>query len=338
VQTVAERIKRKGGEVWFDPGTHVLQMPHAGDFRYYSEWDLWDGTPGDLTTAVSKDSHVKKVFAVQSTLGAPLLAPTVLLHSSQSSASMQAFEIAQAAKSAANGGDFWLSVAGDSHFWSSQRDLDAHIGLLDQLEPTGWLLSVARPISSVPVSAEGDEVAGLMRTTFALKESARVAIGHGDLAGLAAVAAGAETVGSGWDVRQRVLAFPDFVQRPDNGQSGGSWYVRPTLEILLGNLTPNEYSVLQNQQPVLADRLYTGTHFAGPQNAFKQHAQVLTSVIDGFSAHDIRSRIDILRESYLSAIAEWPRVQRITGSATASDQWIAPLLIGLDKFAADEGW
>lgn len=338
VHTVSERIQRKGGEVWFDPGTHALQMPQVGDYRYYNQWDLWDGVPGDLTTTAMKDTHVAKVFAVQTALGAPLLAPTVLLHSSQSKASMQAFEIAQAAKSAANGREFWLSVVGDSHFWSSGRDLDAHIGLLDQLEPNGWILSVARPISSVPVAAEADEVAGLMRTTFALQDSARVMIGHGDFAGLTAVAAGAESVGSGWDVRQRVLAFPDYVQRPSHEKAGGSWYVRPTLAILLGNLTLNEYSVLHNQQPALASRLYTGTHFAGPQNAFKQHAQVLSSVIGSFSGFDIRSRVEILRATYEAALAEWPRVQGITGSATAGDQWIAPLLVGLEKFKSDEGW
>ena len=55
-----------------------LQMGGVGDFRYYDEFDLWGGPRGDLTTHANRDEHVRKVFDVQDSLGAPHLAPTVL--------------------------------------------------------------------------------------------------------------------------------------------------------------------------------------------------------------------------------------------------------------------
>lgn len=337
-ESVSERVLRHGGDFWFDASTHVLQMPSVGDFRYYAGWDLWGGARGDLSTTALKSTHIEKVFATQRTLGSTLLAPTLLLHSAQSTTSLQALEMAQIARDQASGRDFWISIVGDSHFWSSGADLDGYIGALDQLAPTGWMLSVARPLTGVPAAAETLEIAGLMRTTLALSQNAQVIVAHGDLAALPAAAAGAVSLGTGWDVRQRVLAYPDFAERPSDGGGGGAWYERPTLEGLIGSILPTEFSVLADQRPPLATRLYAGTRFGGPENAFRHHAQVINKIVASFAGLDAESSVKLLRDLYRAALLEWPMVQGITQCASAGDQWISPFLSGVEQFIANEGW
>ncbi|MDR6620360.1 hypothetical protein J2X81_000598 [Sinomonas atrocyanea] len=332
------RIRAAGGDVWFDPTSHALQMPQVGDFRYYAEWDLWPSNQmGELESETSQRDHLKRVFRVQDDLQAPHLAPTILLHSAQSQTSQRALQLSTLAAEEHTGGPLWLSIAGDTHFWASQSELDAHIGALDQLEPAGWFITVVRPQSSVPVPAHADEVAGMMRTVYALSQERPVIVGHGDLAALPAIAAGAMTLGTGWDVRQRVCAYSDYATRTAGGD-GGQWYQRPTLELLLGGMSGNEYQVLRSQNEVLADSLTPGRIPAGPENAFLHHARVLSAIIEGLSTLTGRARVEALRSLYLRAVAEWPQVQKISGCATGGNAWVGALLDGVNKFAAEEGW
>lgn len=336
---VREVIRDQGGEFWFDASTHVLQMPNVGDYRFYDDWQLWPGVRGDLSSPGLRRGHVRKVYAVQEDLDAPLLGPTILLHSAQSSTSLRVIELAQAAREEANGREFWLTIVGDSQFWGSGADLDGFIGAMDQIEPAGWILSVARPLAGVPVQAEALEVAGLMRTSVALGESCPVTIGHGDLAALPAAAAGASAVGTGWDKRQRVLAYPDFAERvPVEPGSQAGWYARPTLHGLLGNMVHNEFLVLESERPDLAQRLYAGAYTAGPQQTFSHHAQVINSVMASFDGLALRARVELLEEIYMACLVEWPPVQAVTHSAAGGEQWVSPLLAGIRQFKADEGW
>src|SRR6476646_4423904 len=93
----AQRIQDFGGEVWFDAATHALQMPNVGDFRSYQGWDLWAGNYNDLGTNADQLDHIKKVFAIQDSLGAKHLAPTILLQTSQSANSQRALEMGELA-------------------------------------------------------------------------------------------------------------------------------------------------------------------------------------------------------------------------------------------------
>lgn len=241
---VADGLRNKGAELWFDATTHVLQMAGVGDFRYYDEYDLWGGLRGDLSTSAAREDHVRLVFAVQDSLGAPHLAPTILLHHGESGTSQQALDLARVAIDLDP--TCWLSVAGTAPFWASGAALDAHIGAFAQLQPAGWFLTVARPILTLPVEADTEEVHGLCRTTRALADHAPVHISHGDLAGLPAVAAGARSIGSGWDQRQRVCAFGSYSARDPNAP-GGAWYERPTYRGLLGSLKTSEAAVLASR-------------------------------------------------------------------------------------------
>lgn len=337
VQQVVQRISDAGGSVWVDPSTHMLQAPGVGDFRYYREWDFWAGAPGVLTTADDMRDHIRRVYAVQGELGVPLVAPTLLLNSPQSARSQTAAALAAIAREEAGGRHVLMPIVGDTHFWSAGPELDAYVGLLDQLEPSAWLLTVARPESTVPATVQADEVFGLMRTSAALSQDRVVLVGHGDLAGLPAIAAGASGLGTGWDTRQRVLAYSDHAARAPGGP-GGSWYKRPTLEGLLGNLLPNELQVLTNQDAALATRLVPGEVLDVAEPAFRHHAVVLTRVVEELNALSGRARAQRLRDRYLAARVDWPQVQAITGCSSGADRWVEPLLAGLEQFMAAEGW
>lgn len=333
----SEAIRGEGGEFWFDPMTHALNMPRAGDFRFYDGWELWDGTRGDLSDRTLVRSHVERVLAVQSSLEARPLAPTVLVSYPDSPRSHIALELS--AEGARQSPTAWLTVAGDQQFWSSGAELDAHIGALDQLEPAGWLLSVARGDNAMPPAATPEEIFGLMRTTYALSQDRPVRIAFGDVAALPAVAAGAEAVGTGWDMRQRLCAYQDFEERPaDAGGGGGAWYQRPTLRGLLGGLSNGEYDILVSERSTLARRLTPGVIGPQAEQAFAHHATVLTAVIEELSAHSGRDRVAMLRDAYVAAITEWPEVQRVTGTRLGAARWNSPFLQGLELFMTSEGW
>lgn len=330
----AERLLSGGAEAWFDPVTHALQMPNVGDLRYYADWDLWEGMVGALNTRADQVSHVRRVFRVQDELGVPHLGPTILLHSAQSTTSQRALEVAQAAVAEDPG--CRLSVAGDSAFWSGGTALDAHVGALAQLQPSGWFISVVRSLAVLPAPAMAEEVHGLCRTVRSLSEDGPVHISHGDLAGLPAVVAGATTVGSGWDPRQRVLAYSSYAAR-DTGGDGGQWFVQSTVRGLLSLLRRSEAQVLAAQDAALASRLLPGAVPPGASEAFLHHVSVLSDVIAGLRPAG-RTAFETLRDLYEIARREWVAVSAIIGGNSRADAWIRELRGGLELYGATEGW
>lgn len=337
VDRVASRILNRGGSVWFDPMTHALQMPQVGDYRYYDQWDLWNSARNTLETESDQRDHVKRVFSIQDRLNAPYLAPTLLLHSAQSLTSQRAVSLSRIAVEEANAKPVWLSIVGDTHFWAAKGELDAHVGELDQLNAVGWHITVARPLSAVPVASHADEVEGVMRTVHALSQDRPVIVGYGDLAGLPAIAAGATAIGTGWDVRQRVCAYTDYSLRADD-PGRGQWYQRPTLEGLLGGMSVNEYRVLRSQNRELADALTPGNINPGPENAFRHHIGVISSAMGELRSLSGEARVRALRSRYMQAEMSWHQAQSIAGSALGSEAWIRVALEGVDQFIASEGW
>jgi hypothetical protein len=176
-----------------------------------------------------------------------------------------------------------------------------------------------------------------MRSVYALSQDRPVYIGHGDLAALPAIAAGASALGTGWDIRQRVCAYSDYAARSSGGD-GGQWYQRPTLELLLGDMKPNEYQVFRAQDRQYAESLTQGSVPSGPENAFRHHAGVLSLVADELKALSGEARVRALRERYRRAEAEWPRAQKISGCSVGGEPWIGSQIKGIDQFIAGEGW
>jgi hypothetical protein len=332
--TTAKRLTDDGAEVWFDPMTHALQMPNAGDLRYYDEWDLWGGTTGALRTDGDRDDHVSRVFAIQDTLSAAHLAPTVLLHSAQSTTSQRALDLAKAATKADP--DCVLSVAGDSAFWSAGRALDAHIGALAQLQPAGWSLVVVRSLTVLPVAAAAEEVHGLCRTVRSLRDDGPVHISYGDFAALPAVVAGATSIGTGWDARQRVCAYESYVERTVGG-SGGQWLKRPAFQGLIGLLANAPANDLVAANAPLATKLLPGTLPPDAEERFLHHCRVLMALGSQLTSAD-KAAYDALRALYAAARTSWALAAAAAGFSDDASAWFGELEKGLKLFGATEGW
>ncbi len=331
-----ERLREAGVQTWFDPMTHSLQMSGVGDFRYYDEYDLWSpGQRGVLTTDGARTDHVRRVFELQKDLGVQTLAPTVLLHTGLSETSERALELAREASRQDR--DCWLTVAGTSSFWASGSALDAHIGALAALEPCGWFLVPVKPLTTWPIEPDPEEVHGLCRAARALSEDARVHISHGDIAALPAVAAGATTVGSGWDKRQRMCSSADYAPRAE-GSDGGSWLQRITFAALAGAVSANESDVLASREPALVAGL-GGLPAPAPRERFVHHINALNELIKSLTQQaDLAQRYHQLRKIYRSARVIWPKVQAATGCGPAADQWVDVFDDGLRRFGLVEGY
>jgi hypothetical protein len=331
-----QRLQNEAVEVWLDPETHALQMPSVGDFRYYDDWPLWGGHRGALSTAAEMRDHVERVFTQQDQLGVPHLAPTILGHSPQSQESQAALELAQIANDLDP--EARLAIVGDSAFWASGVNLDAHIGALAQLEPPSWSLTVVRSLTVLPVPAMVEEVHGLCRTARALSEDADVHISHGDLAGLPAVAAGATTLGTGWDPRQKVAAYSSYEVRPTGGGGGGAWFEQATYEGLLSLLTRNEATLLDQQDNALSTRLLPGALLPGPREKFLHHTDVLARIVGDLTAADYPAAYANLLTRYTSAAADWPRVAGVLGIASRGTHWLSGPTDGLFHYGLTEGF
>jgi hypothetical protein len=333
-QQTATRLADAGATVWFDPMTHALQMPNVGDLRYYADWDLWGGITGALGTAADHVDHVTRVFAIQDRLGVPHLAPTILLHSAQSTTSQRALDIAQAAIRQDAG--CYLSIAGDSAFWSGGGTLDAHIGALAQLEPVGWFCTVVRSLPVLPVPAAAEEVHGVCRTVRSLSDDGAVHMSYGDLAALPAVVAGATSVGTGWDPRQRVCGYASYAARGTGGD-GGQWFVQSTVRGLLSLLGRADAQVLAAQSSGLAASLLPGNVPPGASEAFLHHATVLSGLLSRLSGGG-KAAYDDLIGLYAGARSAWGAVAPVIGRPNGADAWFRELEHGLRKFGATEGW
>ena len=214
---VASAVRSSGGEVIFDPMTHARFLPGCNKFDFYDSWDLWGpGTPG-LDTAAARVAHIERVFQRQDSLQAPHLAPTLQLTSAVTAGANHALLTARIARGI--DGDSWQSLAGTRAFWRSGAHLDAHVGSLVALRAPVWVLTVANEIvvDLVPDLTDLEAFDGLCRTVHSLSLRSRVIIAHADFAGLPAVAAGADTLGSGWDRGQRTFDPLSFHVDSDPG-------------------------------------------------------------------------------------------------------------------------
>lgn len=337
IANIAEKLRNAGVPFWFDATTHALQMTGVGDFRYYAEYNLWGGPRGDLSQVPYRREHVQRVFERQRQLGAPYLAPTLLLPAGLNNLSTLALETAKSALDLQP--TAWLSISGTGTLWEDGRDLDAHIGAMSALCPNGWFVSLVQPQSDLPPRVTAEEVFGICRTVRALSEYAPVHLSHGDFAALPAVAAGATSVGTGWDKRQRVVSYKDYGPRPEKaGQA--QWYKHPAFLGLLGTLPKNEGELMEQQDPALANRLGGLPTPPEAKYYYLKHVSQLSAAVQKIqnAGADYKRRFEELDKMYVDATNNWNSVQLSTGISDRSKSWVEPYREGLRLYAKSEGW
>jgi hypothetical protein len=332
----ATRVTGAGGTIGFDALTHLLDAPGVGDFRYYDGYSLWPAARGDLSSSAYQRGHLARVFAHQASIAAPPLAPTVLIRSPLGTEARLALTLA--AESKAINPVTAITIAGDEQFWSSGARLDAHIGALAQFQPSGWTLAVVRQTGVLPAPAQRAEIEGLCRTVLSLTALAPVHVSHGDLAALPAIAAGAATIGSGWDQRQMVLGTVHYAVR--NPSDGGGWYERPTIAGVLSRIKKAEYTSLTSRGAALGRRLTPGVISPlNPQPIYMHHLTQLSSVIRNIrAAGNAQLRYEYLRDLYTTAQREWPALKAAAISEQDAREWIDEVEAGLGLYGRAEGW
>jgi hypothetical protein len=336
---LARAVRGANGEVVFDAMTHALFLPGTNKRDFYDAWELWGSAGADLEGTARQLTHVERVFDRQSQVGAPNLAPTLQLQSPQSPNAHVARDLARVARGLDK--DCWQSLVGTRSFWSSGPHLDAYIGSLAALRAPVWMITVANElvVDHVPDLTDTAAFAGLCRTVHSLSLRSRVIVAHGDFAGLPAVAAGADTVGSGWDRAQRT--FDPLAFRVDSD---------PGIRIPASYVTQGAlHSILRRDTAEAIERWNAGrarTIRGGPMppsdQAQRLHhlRQLRSAVLQIIAAGSRQDRVDELRNRYRAAVSDYddliaglrPVVREVDKTAWSSNPSNA-----LETYANSEG-
>lgn len=315
---LAKAVRGVHGEVIFDALTHALALPSTNKRDFYDAWELWgpDG-PTTLENQAQQIVHVERVFERQTDIRAPRLAPTLQLKSPQSPDAYKVMGIARVARGIA--ADCWQSLVGTRAFWSAGEQLDAYVGRLAALRAPVWMITVANEavIDHVPDLTATEAFAGLCRTVHSLSMRSRVIISYGDYAALPAVAAGADTVGSGWDRGQRTFDPQTFRVDSNPGIRIPASYV--TQGGLNSVLRRDTADAIERWDPTRARAIRGDSMPPSDQAQRMHHLKQLRSAVTQVDAPgtDRSARVNILRDRYRRAktdyddlIAALPRIVR----------------------------
>lgn len=336
---LAQALRDAKGEVIFDAMTHALFLPSSNKRDFYDSWELWGLAGANLESAAHQLAHVERVFDRQSQVGAPHLAPTLQLNSPQSSDAYVARDLARVARGLDR--DCWQSLVGTRSFWSSGPRLDAYVGSLASLRAPVWMITVANElvVDHVPDLTDTAAFAGLCRTVHSLSLRSRVIIAYGDFAGLPAVAAGADTVGSGWDRAQRTFDPRAFRVDSDPGIRIPASYV--TQGGLNSVLRRDTAEAIERWNPGRARAIRGGPLPPSDQAQRMHHLLQLRSAVQQITAANSRqARVDELRNRYRAAAVDYdsliadlrPLVREADKTA-----WVSNPAGALEAYANSEG-
>lgn len=336
---LAQAVRGAKGEVVFDAMTHALFLPSTNKRDFYDAWELWGPAGANLEGAAHHLAHVERVFDRQSQIGAPHLAPTLQLQSPQSPNAYVARDLARVAHGLDK--DCWQSLVGTRSFWSSGPHLDAYVGSLAALRAPVWMITVANElvVDHVPDLTDTAAFAGLCRTVHSLSLRSRVIVAYGDFAGLPAVAAGADTVGSGWDRAQRTFDPLAFRVDSDPGIRIPASYV--TQGGLNSVLRRDTAEAIERWDAARARAIRGGPMPPSDQAQRMHHLLQLRSAVQQINAAGSRkARVGELRNRYRAAVAVYdsliadlrPVVREADKTAWASNPANA-----LEAYAGSEG-
>lgn len=298
----ADRIRGAQGEVIFDATTHAVTLPGVDNWTNYNTWSLWGGPRGDLSTPALIQEHVARVFDHQTALRAPHLTPTMTLENPIGPSADCAVDLAEEGRG--QDPDAWQSLSGRRGFWSSP-DLDAYVGSLVSLRAPTWFVTVVRDTMDYPPDmSDLRETAAVCRTIQTLARRSRVVLCQSDLFGLPGIAAGADSVGSGWHTKQRVCS-PATYQKSDPTQvrRQAEWH---TFEGLAARLHNSVSDILQRSDAERAHSLYTGPVSSASTDLRHHHLGAVRALVAKVESagRSPADRVQALRAIYESSIAE----------------------------------
>lgn len=327
-----------GHEVFFDPNTHARLLPGANLLAQYDTWGLWGPAGVGLGSVAQRSEHVERVFARQRELGLPLLAPTTTLQSPLSADAHNAVETARMARGLSAA--CYQALAGTRAFFSSGADLDAHVGRLAALRAPGWVVTLVNDavLDGSPDCAPVEAFVGWMRTIHSLSQRSRVITAHADFLGLLAVAAGADTIGSGWDRGMRFFDPSAFVVSTPAIRRPASYVTQRGLVSVLRRTIADD---IQRLDSALAERLRHGQMPADDARERWHHLRMLRELVGEVSAHPARGlRVHSLREIYEQALRDYNALRARVRILAKADQeaWVEKPLRALEMYASAEGF
>ncbi len=339
-ETLVSGFQDCGGEVYLDPGTHIRLLPGTNDFTHYNTWSLWGPSGLGLDNDERCIQHIELVFARQSELGVPLLAPTLTLENPLNEDSAHALHTAQLAR--AIDSRCGQALAGKRSFWRSGPDLDAYVGQLATLRSPFWLVTMVNEtvFDNQPDLHDTDAFVGLLRSIHSLSQRSRVIYCYGDYGGLPAIAAGADTVGSGWFRGMRFLDPTSFQLSSNDVRIQSSQVTQARLGAVLRR---DAGEAITRLDPALATSIRGGPMPVNDAAERIHHLRSLAGIVSGLTAHgeDRRTRVAACREFYELAghdfdylIANLPG-QFVT--AAHKERWNERPLAVLESYALEEG-
>jgi hypothetical protein len=217
-----------GPEILFDSASWAATLPGTDFWQVYDQWDLWPHhTRGDLCDAGAIADHVRAVFTIQSELDVPYLAPTMAVDTATGQAAETALELTAEASRQQPG--CMITLCGTNSFWRAGPALDAYIGRLARHRPSACYVIPLRDRTGYPADlTDADAIAGWLRSIHSLSLRSRIIAAYTDHLGVIAAAAGAGTVGTGWDQGQRVCS-PDAFRTSDPGGRNVNYSPHPGL-------------------------------------------------------------------------------------------------------------
>ena len=194
-------------------------------------------------------------------------------------------------------------------------------------------------VDHVPDLTDTDAFAGLCRTVHSLSLRSRVIVAYADFAGLPAVAAGADTVGSGWDRAQRTFDPLAFREDSDPGIRIPASYV--TQGGLHSVLRRDTAEAIDRWDPTRARAIRGGAMPPSDQAQRMHHlSQLRSTVLQIDAAGSRQDRVNELRDRYKVAAADYDSlIADLRPVVRESDKtaWTENPASALEGYAASEG-
>lgn len=340
VGSVVSRLEFSGAEILLDPTTHGRLLPGANDLSLYETWQLWGPSGLGLDTEVKRLEHVQRVFEAQRSLNLHTLAPTLTLDGPAGSDAESALATAHTARDLDT--ECYQALAGHRAFWRAGIALDAYVGQLAELRSPCWIVTCVNETvdDNMPDFTDTDAFEGLLRTVHSLSLRSRVILCHSDYGGLPAVAAGADTVGAGWDRGMRYFDPVSFRLTAEGIRRPASYVTQGGLLSVLRRDTAH---AIERVIPD-ADRLRGGPMPADDAAERVHHLRQLAATLDELNSHqDRRTRISALRQMYEAALTDYDLLLGELPGSLLSDshrrRWVGEPLNALRAYAtAEQMW